>query len=200
MLIGRETMSLVPEFELGLWNAWILMLPLIIASVFGARIFVKRGSEEESDLTGRERMLEGVCFACMHLLVVASYVYSVFLPLKLGTAWFYVGLFIYLPGILTLIVAILNFATTPVDEPVTQGIYRFSRNPMYVGEFLVNIGIGVSCLSWIFFLVAVVVAVLQQNIVVAEERFCLKKYRDQFREYMDRTPRWIGIPRLGKSD
>ena len=187
-------MSLIPTFEVGVWNTWIFVLPLVIVSIVGVRLFGKRVSGEASSDTTMEKF----SFTCMHLIVMASYVYSVFLPLKLGTAWFYVGLFIYLPGILTLIVAILNFATTPVDELVTQGIYRFSRNPMYVGEFLVNIGIGVSCLSWIFFLVALVVAVLQQNIVVAEERFCLKKYGDQFRDYMDRTPKWIGIPKSRK--
>jgi len=174
------------------------MLPLVIVSIFGARIFGKRGLEEESGLTGRERMLEGLCFVCMHLLVVGSYVYSVFLPLELGTVWFFVGLLIYLPGMFIVIVASLSFAATSVDEPVIRGIYRFSRNPMYVGEFLVNISIGVACLSWVFFLVAVVVAILQQNIVVAEERFCLGKYGDQFREYMDRTPKWIGIPKSNR--
>jgi hypothetical protein len=29
--------SLIPAFELGLWNAWILILPIIIVSVFGAK-------------------------------------------------------------------------------------------------------------------------------------------------------------------
>jgi len=93
------------------------------------------------------------------------------------------------------IVAMLNFATTSVDRPVTKGVYTFSRNPMYVGESLINISIGIACLSWIFFLVAVVVAILEQNIAIAEERFCLKKYGKAYREYMNNTPRWIGIPK-----
>jgi len=193
-------MSRVPDFELGLWNAWIFMLPLIIISIFGARIFGKRGLEEKSGLTRREKILEGVYFVCMHLIVIASYAYSVFLPLKLGTAWFYIGLFIYLPSMIIEIMAMSAFATTPLDRPVTQGVYSFSRNPMYVGEFLINISISIACLSWIFFLVAVVVAILEHNIVVAEERFCLKKHGDAYREYVDRTPRWIGTPRPGKNN
>jgi len=66
---------------------------------------------------------------------------------------------------------------------------------MYVGESLINISISIACVSWIFFLVAVVVAILEHNIVVSEERFCLKKYGDAYREYMNRIPRWIGIPK-----
>ena len=95
-------------------------------------------------------------------------------------------------------VATLNFATTSVDKPVTKGVYAFSRNPMYVGESLINIGISIVCLSWIFFLVAVVVVILEHNVVVSEERFCLKKYGATYREYMDRTPRWIGTPKSKK--
>ena len=189
-------MSLIPEFELGLWNAWIFVVPVIIISIFGARMFVKRASGESSSPTKREK----ICFVCMHLIVIASYAYSIFLPLKLGTVWFYTGLFIYLPGMLILIIAIVNFATTSVDKPVTQGAYSFSRNPMYVGESLINISIGIACLSWLFFLVAVVVAILEHNIVVEEERFCLKKYGEAYREYMNKTPRWLGIPKSEKKD
>jgi len=71
------------------------------------------------------------------------------------------------------IIATLNFATTPVDKPVTKGIYVFSRNPMYVGEFLINISVSIARVSWIFFLVAVIVVILEHSIVVSEERFCL---------------------------
>jgi len=187
-------MSLVPEFELGFWNAWIFMLPLIIISLFGVRLFGKRVSGETSSDTRMEKL----SFACMHLIVIASYVYSVFLPLKLVTPWFHIGLLIYLLGMLITIIATLNFATTSVDKPVTKGVYTFSRNPMYVGESLINISISIACLSWIFFLVAVVVAILEHNIVISEERFCLKKYGDAYREYMSRTSRWIGIPKSRK--
>jgi protein-S-isoprenylcysteine O-methyltransferase Ste14 len=34
--------------------------------------------------------------------------------------------------------------------------------------------------------------------VKAEERFLLEKYGDTYREYMNRTPRWIGIPKSEK--
>jgi len=34
--------------------------------------------------------------------------------------------------------------------------------------------------------------------VNVEEQGCLKKYGDTYREYMNRTPRWIGVPK-GKS-
>ena len=44
-------MSLIPAFELGVWNAWIFMLPLVIISIFGVRLFGKRVSGENSNDT-----------------------------------------------------------------------------------------------------------------------------------------------------
>jgi len=43
------------------------------------------------------------------------------------------------------------------------------------------------------------ISIILQNILIdAEERWCLDKYGDAYREYMDRTPKWIGIPKSGK--
>jgi len=36
---------------------------------------------------------------------------------------------------------------------------------------------------------------LYSSQVVAEERGCLETYGDEYKEYMNRTPRWIGIPK-----
>lgn len=47
-------MLLIPAFELGMWNAWIFILPVIILSIFGYRILGKRGSPGFSDHTKKE--------------------------------------------------------------------------------------------------------------------------------------------------
>jgi len=44
-----------------------------------------------------------------------------------------------------------------------------------------------------------VVYIIILNILAApEERFCLEKYGDAYRNYLNRTPRWLGIPKSGK--
>jgi len=50
----------------------------------------------------------------------------------------------------------VSFATAPLDKPMTKGVYRISRNPMYFSGFLEYLGIGISGLSWVFILCAVV--------------------------------------------
>jgi protein-S-isoprenylcysteine O-methyltransferase Ste14 len=67
--------------------------------------------------------------------------------------------------------------------------------------FLVNVGIGIACLSWVFLLVAIVnFLLLRWYVVVVEEPFLTEKYGVTYREYMNRTPRWIGIPKSAKRD
>jgi len=121
--------------------------------------------------------------------------YSIFLPFKLGTIWFYVGLTIFLLGLVVLTAASVNFATTPINKPITTGMYRYSRHPSYLALLLIYISVGIASASWIFLLVFIVQLVSMSIAAVEEERFCLEKYGDSYREYMNSTPRWIGIPK-----
>jgi protein-S-isoprenylcysteine O-methyltransferase Ste14 len=92
----------------------------------------------------------------------------------------------------------LFFGTTPLDELVTKGIYRLSRNPVCISGFLADVGIGIVCASWVFLLYAVVEMILMHISLGAEERFLVEKYGDVYREYLYRTPRWVGIPKSKK--
>ena len=189
-------MSFVPAFRLGLWNAWILVILLMVIFIFGSKILGKRGSGDYSGHTKREKMFGSIT----SLIQMGSIVYSVFLPLQLDTGWFYAGLFIYGIGIIVEILVLLAFATTPEDQPVTKGVFNVSRNPGYFGEFLIYAGIGIACLSWVFLLVAMIAIMLEHQIVLGEERICINKYGDDYRKYMKRTPRWIGIQKSEKMD
>ena len=199
-------MSLIPEFELGLWNAWILVL-LMFFIVIGLSFLIIRlffngtKSKESSRRHSTMPQFSGLEKKLNHLstvTLIATLICSVFLPLKLGTGWFYAGLFVYLSGMILGFIAMINFAVAPLDKPATKGVYKFSRNPMYFSMFLMFIGIGVACSSWVFFLLTMIWFTLSDRVVVAEERLCLETYGEAYREYMDRTPRWIGIPKSKK--
>jgi len=189
-------MSLVPAFQIGLWNAWIFMLYDLLAVPFYVRILKSRGpaSPAESDLS----KTEGILFLSSHAIFFATLIYSVFLPLKLGTMWFYVGLPIASIGLVTRTIVFANWATTPRHEPVTKGLHRYSRHPMYLTAFLYYVGVSIASASWLFLLLLVVYTVGLLVGAEREEQGCLEKYGDAYREYMNRAPKWIGIPKSGE--
>ncbi len=185
-------MSLIPAFQIGVWNAWVLILPFaLVGCGLSFSIVSKKAGLR---LSPRYDKNEKALSITVMVGEFASCIYTIFLPLKLGTAWFYVGFPIYLAGMVFVTIVVVSFATSPVDKPVTKGIYSISRNPAYFGEFLIYISIGIACSSWVFLLMAMGYITLMNILVGPEERMCLEKYGEAYREYMDRTPRWIGIP------
>ena len=194
-------MFLIPEFELGLWNAWIFMIYVVFSNFLPYFLSGKLIDKEVLKKLGADRPLsdkEKRLLDIYSLLFFATVAYSIFLPLELGTVWFYAGFGIYLLGVIIETIAMLDFFTTAVDKPVNKGIYRFSRNPMYFGMFLIFLGTSIACVSLIFLILTTIFIILSHIVVVYEERFCTQKYGESYQEYLNRIPRWIGIPKLNK--
>ena len=201
-------MSLTPESELGLLNAWILVLlifviiiglsPLIIRLLYGSE--KNKESSRRHSATPQYTKFEKTASHLSTIMLIAIVIYSVFSPLKLGTGWLYTGLFTYALGMIFGFTAMINFALAPSDKPATKGVYSISRNPMYLSMFLMFVGIGVACASWLFLLLTIISMILSDRLVIAEERLCLETYGDSYREYMKRTSRWIGMPKSEKKE
>jgi len=185
-------MSLLPAFELGLWNAWIFVLPFVL--VWLCFMAVNKEKMETFRTPEKEKKLSAI----MQVTLFGSWIYSVFLPLQLGTSWLYAGVTVYLAGMIFLTGAALFFTATPKGRVVTKGVYLISRHPMTFGGFLMHIGISIACISWIFLLSTIVFITIMRRMIVFEEAFCLGRFGKAYREYMNRTPRWIGLPKQGK--
>jgi len=189
-------MSLVPAFEIGVWNAWIFMLYYLLTMPL-LRL-ISKDALEKSDVAAPKHLYnktENRIVAFYQYSFVLAFIYSIFLPLELGTIWFYTGLPICLLGLILLTISYLSFAAAPLGEPLTRGLHRYSRHPVYLTQFLFFIGIGIASASWIFLLFAVLRTISSLMLAIPEERFCLEKYGNAYREYMERTPRWLGLPK-----
>jgi len=189
-------MHLIPEFKIGLLNAWIfillVILPLVLVVLFRRGVFKKTDSIHSSILTGRENKI----FIFSKVILFSVFIYSIFLPLKLDTIWFYIGLPIYLLGLILHTIAWVNVATSLPDKPVTKGLYRYSRHPMYVSFPLIFIGTSIASASWLFLVLSILLVITHFYNGTIEERECLKAYGKAYQEYMNKTPKWVGIPKL----
>jgi len=190
--------SLIPAFEIGVWNAWIFMIwpwaDTLAVRLVGLDVYRRASGQPEMKTSHQYRVVSSVSMVIDTMAVA----YSIFLPLKLGTIWFYAGLAIFLTGLVVLTTATVNFATTPMDVPITKGIYHYSRHPLYLASLLIYFSVGIASASWVFLLVFVVQSVSIRIAAVGEEHFCLEKYGEAYLEYIDKTPRWLGLPKSSR--
>jgi protein-S-isoprenylcysteine O-methyltransferase Ste14 len=188
-------MSLIPAFEIGVWNAWIFMVLLLLPYFLVPLNIVPKGREGGSSFVNEFNKTQKGVFFSLHMLNLLMFIYSVFVPIKLGTVWLYVGLPVYVIGLILYALVFAAFAITPPEKLVTGGIYRYSRNPMQLSMFLAIAGVGIATASWVFLLISVLFTLMPLLWLEAEERHLLKFYGDAYRDYMNKTPRWIGIPK-----
>jgi len=81
------------------------------------------------------------------------------------------------------------------EKLVTAGLYSHVRNPMYVANFLLVLGMSIASNSWVFLLCAIPIVLLwHAAIVAAEEDFLRGKFGAEFDAFCARSPRWV--PRL----
>jgi protein-S-isoprenylcysteine O-methyltransferase Ste14 len=82
---------------------------------------------------------------------------------------------------------------SPPRRLVTTGLYRYSRNPMYVGVLLILCGWAIGLRSWPLALYATAVAVaVHLRVVLHEEPFLAGAHPDAWPAYRARVGRWVG--------
>lgn len=80
---------------------------------------------------------------------------------------------------------------------ITGGIYRYSRNPQYVGNILISSGAALAARSAAGATFAAVGAAAYLFYVPAEEAHLERVFGTRYRDYRRRTPRWLGSSQVG---
>jgi protein-S-isoprenylcysteine O-methyltransferase Ste14 len=81
------------------------------------------------------------------------------------------------------------------EKLVTEGLYSHVRNPMYVANFFLVLGMAIASNSWVFLLLGIPIVVLMHSaIIAAEEDFLRNKFGAEFDAFCARSSRWL--PRL----
>lgn len=78
------------------------------------------------------------------------------------------------------------------EDLVTTGIFNHCRNPLYLGNILMLLGVGILANSLLYVVVVIPIFLLiYQSIVLAEENFLRNKFGAQFDDYCKRVSRWL---------
>ena len=125
-----------------------------------------------------------------------------FVPIQFlaGTLSIWLGVLLILvagPIILSAVRTIRRAQTSfdlrkPTTSIVTEGAFRFSRNPAYLALTLLYLGIASLINSiWVFLMIVPTVIVMQRGVIKREERYLERKFGEEYLRYKERVRRWI---------
>jgi len=181
-------MSLYPKISFSLLNGFLLILPMLGLRL-GIPALIRNDALAELDyfppVLGVEKTALKVYFI--------SNTYLVFSPLlaKIQPWSFAASLawVIYLAGIGLMLASLVQYSKNPGLK--NNGVFRYSRNPICLGYFLIYIGTSLLIGSWFHFGLAVIYQIAVHFLILSEERWCLKRYGVQYQSYLAATPRYL---------
>jgi protein-S-isoprenylcysteine O-methyltransferase Ste14 len=81
---------------------------------------------------------------------------------------------------------------SPTTAIVTDGPYRVTRNPGYLGMALVYIGVALlSHALWVLLPLPLVLAIVDRGVIAREERYLEGKFGQEYLDYKRRVRRWV---------
>jgi protein-S-isoprenylcysteine O-methyltransferase Ste14 len=110
------------------------------------------------------------------------------------------GILISLIGLSLIVMANMLFRRTgqepapwtPTPELLLEGPYRFTRNPMYLGLTLIQVGLGLAVNNlWISLLAVPALLVVHFIAVLPEERYLTKKFGKNYKAYLAKVRRYL---------
>ncbi len=183
-------MEWLPALKLGWLNGWLLLGAFYL--VFGlflllsprgvvARLYSVSGWSRQQQILS----LAGKPFSltCLGLVI--------FSPLKIGQPVFAIGCVLFVLGFAGMMVALFNYRQTPLDQPVTAGLYRLSRNPQWAALVTMFSGSCIAVGSGAAVVLLAAATVFYHFRILGEERACLAQYGESYRAYLARVPRYF---------
>lgn len=119
-------------------------------------------------------------------------IYLCFLDVRLDASWqCWIGAMIYGLGLGLCLMSIIDFARPEEDGFHKEGLYRYSRNPMYVAYFVYYSGCAIWTGSLFLFMVVLVFQISAHWIILAEERWCREVFKERYSEYCNHVRRYF---------
>lgn len=98
---------------------------------------------------------------------------------------------IYVLGVFILLVAVINFAQPSKSAFKMNGIYSYSRNPMYIGYYVFFLGVVLLTKSYIMLIALTMFIIVSHWVILHEETWCIETYGEEYLNYMKRVRRYI---------
>lgn len=137
--------------------------------------------------------------------IIAAYILGIYYPLPwlpktVSDGFFAVGAMMTIGGLALDIFALRTLSshkttvmpTKGAEHLVTSGPFSFSRNPIYLGNTILTIGLGIALANPWFFIGALVAAFATNHLqIVPEEKHLQHRFGKQWHTYTKKVRRWV---------
>ena len=137
-------------------------------------------------------VLQGICMIVISAGAAVSFLSNNMVPAAAYAGWVIAGL-----GVISIATGVralnrnLTIWVEPLSQLVTGGVYRYTRNPIYVGGLLMSAGWSLMFLSPICAAGTAALAVVLNLKIRLEEAELVKKFGAAYKTYRKSTPRWV---------
>lgn len=193
----------------------LVLLILFLVSYFLKLIILKKKDKIKANVLGKAGKDKKIHFAEVFV-KISSFAGVIVWGLETAfssflakfTGWFYlskgyiyIGLSMMALGVLFFILAVVfmkNSWRVGIDKQtksalITDGIYRFSRNPAFVGFDLMFIGLCLTFPCVLTLLVMMTNLIAFHLLILQEEKHLTEAFGKEYTEYKQRTPRYLLI-------
>lgn len=185
-------MEFLPPVRFGILNGWLLLVTYFVGLTISSLLFPadkrKKLFLEPHYPRGHPRW---IILALARVAAISFVTLTLFARLRMGTVLFYLGLAIYVIGYAVVMLSLNDFKRAPAGELVTTGLYRYSRNPQWLGLVGVLVGTALAVGGWLHLLLVLFVVVSYHFQILLEEGICSSAYGAKYGEYKRRVPRYL---------
>ena len=183
-------MDWFPRLEWGLLNGWIFLIFYLIVFIITMRSCpseVRKRLYDRSLWDKKTKIITaiGKIFSFINMIMIFMS------AIVLGSIEFIIGTILFLVGLTLLIVAIINYRDAPLDEPITNGLYKISRNPQMVGIYIMFGGMTLVIGSWINLIFLGISIITSHFSILGEENSLEQQYGESYLQFKKKIPRYF---------
>jgi len=184
-------MQFLPQFNIGLNNAFWFSLLFIITNLIVLKIYPRHYKKRVLTMPKFDNLFHRIVGTLNFLLFQGLILLAVFIPIRFSLPFFWIGLVLFIIGYFAYVLSLINYATSNPEKPVVKGMYKISRNPQQITTIIMWVGIGFLTSCFLIIAICILQLFTINSTFIAQEKYCLNKYGKEYSEYIEKTPRYL---------
>lgn len=190
------------------YKIYTLLVLIIFYSIFFIKMLIQKREGIKTRQVGtikekRTRIIE-ILMSVSTLLIVPIQIISIFLDYNFSSdSLRYIGLLISAFGDIIFLISVITMKNSwrvgisknDKTKLITNGIYKISRNPAFLGFDLMYIGVTLLYSNPFTIILSIFAIEMLHLQILDEEKYLEKSFKEEYISYKNKTNRYLGIKR-----